>query len=148
MSICIEGWIEVALCEPGEHGPDVSSWSGLVNLGALHLFWDDVSEVLFGLSRKPLSGIELFVARGLPSDPSSEVANWHAANEQFVAKHGEGAYGHTYATWSEISAVDFNAWSVDLTQSDWRHVFAMVDTILRSGWYPSDQIRIVVAGTW
>lgn len=150
MSYAIEGWVEVTWCQDAEQDEDYA-WQSLINLGVLIQVSDAVSEQLFGLSRRCVSGdVEtqpLAAHRGIPSNPSPQV-QWEM---EWIQKHekqyGPGECGgYTYATWQEIKTIPVG--DSAFAESDWRVVFDLVQRLEQSQRYADNQIRFVVWYSW
>ena len=135
----VSGFVEVRY----DPDCDLLEWQPLLCLNAVFLGGDEVSAKLFGLAKHPPQP-GLFEKRGVPSDASKAVRAWDKENNAFIEQHGEGDFNHTYALWSEISAVDLS--DIDLEGSQWKLVFDFLPKLL--GPYEARGIRIVVAGNW
>ena len=138
----VDGWIEVTGLPPSD-----GLWLGAISLTALRLSGDAISDQYFGLAKRP-RGNALFAGRGVPADPSQHLRADLLANEAFITAHGEGAFGHTYATWRELLAASFAAPS-SLVGSEWSDAVRLIQ-LFGSGNlnYTPDRIRVVVWATW
>ena len=149
MPFWIEGWIEATRTDGPEQ--DEHSWSGVVQIGPLVDVADDVSEQLFGLSKRlvgsPEASRALAANRGIPPNPSAEVqavVEEHAAHE---AEHGPGEVGgYTYAMWSELSSM--RAALPALSNSDWALVFDLADRLAADPRLSPHRLRVVVWFNW
>jgi hypothetical protein len=146
----IQGWIEVTNYidseQDGKH-----AWMSLFNLGTLIDSSDHISEQLFGLSKRIISGEfeskSYFANRGLPSNPSSEVQIEISSIDKLEIKYGSGEFGaYTHALWSEIKSIKFDKEILD--KSDWKLVFDLVDRIETDRRYFDNQIRFIVWYNW
>ncbi|MBL7954936.1 MAG: hypothetical protein JNJ91_07835 [Flavobacteriales bacterium] len=149
MAIDIQGWIEVCR-RGGEECQEEHSWSGVVNLGTLIDYTDDVSEYLFGISKRAVggSGVDAIAAnRGLPPNPSDSVRHDMERIRAHESQYGSGEFGgYTFATWHEIQAARLAP--EQLAESYWRHAFELTLSLIRF-WNLSDhQIRFVVWYDW
>lgn len=143
MSYEVYGFVEVRFYP--EEGWEPLEWRTLLDLGPFFLIGDEISERLFGLAKYPKAPGR-FEKRGVPSDASASVQRWVAENDAFIAEHGEGLFGFTYALWSEITEVDLR--DVDMAGDGWQLVFNFLPTLITPCLYKPDGIRIVVAGCW
>ncbi len=143
MSFDVDGWVEISLVPVAEHGDGIG-WDPLLCLSPLMLAGDRVSSELFGLAKEPASTAP-FSSRGLPADACSVVRAAFDSNEAFIAKYGEGAFGHTHALWSEIISRDL---SELLSGSEWDAVFRMIQCLPAHLLATPEQVRLVVWGTW
>lgn len=92
--------------------------------------------------------------RGMPPDASELVQRYLADNAKFIAEHGEGEYGHTYATWGEV--LDALAAPGAPTPDDdevggWSNVFYAVRTLSERMFTrrnPREQVRLAVWANW
>lgn len=152
MSFDIHGWIEVTRWLETE-AKEEYSWQGVVRIGPLLDVPDDVSEKLFGLSKRCVGdGFDVapFAAgKGLPEYPSAELASDLKAIETLELQYGAGGFGgYTYATWREIKG--FALESAVLARSEWSRVFRIAEVLESGGEFPfSDaQIRFIVWYVW
>jgi hypothetical protein len=90
----------------------------------------------------------------VPADCSSVVRAEIEANERFIATHGEGDFGHTYASWGEITRAlaDANAPTPeDEGQGGWRAVLESVAFLSSRFCFarePHNQLRVIVWASW
>jgi hypothetical protein len=150
MSYWIEGWVETTRFHGAEREEEYS-WQSAINIGALIDASDEVSELLFGLSKRCTVRevvIESLAAeRGIPLNPSSELK---VAIEKIQAMEKRldpgDCGGYTHARWSEIK--DFHIAPDMLKESDWKTVFNLVRQIEEDYRFSADQIRFVVWFNW
>lgn len=149
MPFWIEGWLEVMRMWPPEE--DEHSWQGVLRIGPLVDCADDVSEELFGLSRRLVSSDEphgaVAARRGIPPHPSAELRADLERIAQHERLHGPGELGgYTYATWSELST--FRATHPAVQSSDWAVVFDIAERIVREERFSGERLRLVVWYDW
>jgi hypothetical protein len=146
MSFWIEGWVEIARAETTEP----HSWQAVVRLGPLVNVADLVSESLFGLSKRVVSGefdINPVAAnRGVPGNVSTEVKRDVDAIAEHEREFGNGEFaGFTWARWSEVRS----ALSEDeLSNSQWGLVFELIRRISERLQLSDEQVRVVVWCSW
>jgi hypothetical protein len=149
VAIDIDGWIEVCRLQ-GVECPEEYAWSGVVRLGALIDCTDDVSEHLFGFSKRAIGGgefVSVAASRGLPSNVSEPVVRDLERIRSHEAEFGPGeCRGYTFATWSEIQNARITP--EQLSSSDWGRVFELVRSLGRCWNIPDHQIRFVVWYVW
>ena len=152
MSFDIHGWIEVTRWLETEV-KDEYSWQGVVRLLPLLDVPDQVSEQLFGLSKRCVGdGFDSapFAAnRGVPENPSAELAAELASIKKHELQYGTGEFGgYTHATWREIKSFALD--DVVVMQSEWSRVFRIAEVMVSGGEFPlSDaQIRFIVWYGW
>lgn len=143
----VTGWVEATRIAPEEHG-EVSLWMPVLSLDTFDLSGDEVSDYLFGLAKRPVYRGR-FAGRWVPSDCTSVVSRDVAENEAFVAKHGEGDSGHTFASMAEILAALKEPDAPNLSGSMWAHAlaaseFALSHPILGHAQY----CRLIVWSNW
>jgi hypothetical protein len=143
MPFWIEGWLEVR--RVGQ-----AAWSGVLSIGPLVDVGDEISERLFGLSkrwRSTQSQIDAVAAdRGVPSDASQELRAelaQHAAHER---QFGPGEFGgYTHATWNELADLPLDATA--LAKSDLKLVLDIARQLAADERF-QDGVRIVVWFNW
>lgn len=140
----VSGWIEILWDHTLED--EKQEWSGVINLNRFCLSGDYLSSLFFGLAKSPAKEA-LFVNRGVPDDCSSHVAEEVRQNEDFIKKHGEGDFGHTYALWSEIKPHLNNIDKKELAESEWKLIFEIINLFVKPQFQP-EWIRFVVWGNW
>jgi hypothetical protein len=146
MPFWIEGWLEVRR----SGAQDEPVWSGVLRIGPLVDVADEVSEALFGLSKRlasaPSSGHALAANRGLPSDPSGQVGSELAQQAAHALEFGSGEFGgHTHATWHElVDRLDASA----IADSDWRLVFDIARLLAAEEQFKPDGVRFVLWYNW
>lgn len=152
MPLWVLGWVEVNHELPEERLGDVSTWLPLLSLDPFDLA-DPVSDYLFGIAKRPKYNAR-FPERGVPLDASALVQRYVADNAKFIAEHGEGDYGHTYATWGEV--LDALAAPGAPTPGDdevggWRDFLYAVNTLSERLFVrrnPREQVRLIVWANW
>jgi hypothetical protein len=134
---------------------DEHAWSSLLNLSGLIDGTDSVSEALFGLSKRLLSGTKpgfspLAHQRGWPPNPSAEVRSDMNEVAAMEAQVGKSEFcGATYIDLHKILAADLSALGVtDLAESDWHAVFEAVENFRKCDRLPNAGFRIVCWATW
>ena len=139
----IKGWIETST------GPisDSPIWFATVNLAPLIDTWDEVSETLFGLSKRiarDQSRMQdvLFPSRGLPVDISEIVQVEVDLGSSYPSEIG----GYTHASVGEIERAGFEIGG--FPSSDWSVVFKIVDSLLTDERFTKDNLRIIVWSNW
>ncbi|WP_437734449.1 hypothetical protein [Sorangium sp. So ce1335] len=149
MPFWIEGWVEVTRDLPSEE--DEHSWQGLLRVGPLVDGADEVSEELFGLSKRLVSSEQphgaVAARRGVPPHPSAELRADLVRIAEHERIHGPGELGgYTYATWSELSA--FRAARPDVLSSDWAIVFDIAERVATDPRFSCARLRLVVWYNW
>jgi hypothetical protein len=144
MPFWIEGWLEVR--RAGE-----ADWSGILSIGPLVDVGDEISERLFGLSkrwRSSPSQLEAVAAdRGVPPDPSEELRAELAQHAAHVSQFGPGEFGgYTHATWSEFAELPLDA--VALADSDLKLLLDIARRLADDARFTQDGVRIVVWFNW
>jgi hypothetical protein len=138
MPFWIEGWLEVRRGK--------AAWSGVLSIGPLVDAGDEISERLFGLSKRWRSGQSPIDAiapdRGVPSDPSQELGTELAQHAEFPGEIG----GHTYITWNELTDVPLAPTA--LADSDWKLVFDLARRLADDARFGHDGVRLVVWFNW
>lgn len=95
----VNGWVEILWDWTLEE--EIQQWCSFINLNRFCFYGDEVTNRLFGLTKRPCKN-PYFADRGVPKDCSKHVAEEVKSNEKFIKQYGEGNFGHTWATWSEI----------------------------------------------
>jgi len=144
MPFWIDGWLEVRRC--GE-----ATWSGVLSIGPLVDIGDEISERLFGLSkrwRSAQSQIDPVAAdRGIPSDPSEELRATLAQHAAHEKEFGPGELGgYTHAVWSELADLPLD--TTALADSDWRVVLDIARRLAADPRFAQDGVRFVVWFNW
>lgn len=143
----VTGWVEATRVPPEEH-EDVSYWAPVLSLASFDLGGDAISDYLFGLAKRP-EYPGRFAGRGVPSDCTSVVSREISENNVFIAKYGEGDFGHTFASMSEILAALKDALAPDLSGSMWAHALAVTELALKHPIIgPAADCRIIVWADW
>lgn len=148
MPFDISGWVECTELEP--HLRVEGSWRPLLCLDVFGLGGDEVSEYLFGLTKRSTHH-GLFGGRGAPQprDCSRAVARDVAANEAFVTRYGEGNFGHSYASWDEVVAALRAPGAPLVAGTAWAHAVRSVEQLVdRPLFGRVPYIRIVVWANW
>jgi hypothetical protein len=148
MPFWIEGWVEVTSLDDTT---EEWAWQSLMTISPLVDVADEVSERLFGLSKKCVTGqspvVPLFAGRGIPPNPSKEVQRDLEEIIELERKYGPGEIGgYTHATWREIKST--NILSVARPDSDWRLVFDLVQRIEQDYRFSDEKIRFIVWFNW
>lgn len=143
MPFWIEGWLEVRRGE--------AAWSGALSIGPLVDAGDEISERLFGLSKRWRSGQSPIDAvapdRGVPSDPSQELDTELAQHAAHAREFGPGEIGgYTYITWNELA--DLPLASAALADSDWKLVLDIARRLADDARFGRDGVRLVVWFNW
>jgi hypothetical protein len=142
----VSGWVEVTGVEA--HLRVDGSWQPLLCLDVFALGGDEVSEHLFGLVKSSTHD-GLFGGRGAPRDCSRAVARDVEANDAFVARHGEGDFGHSHASWDEVVAALRAPGAPSVAGTAWAHVVRSVELLLdRPIFGRVPYARIVVWANW
>jgi hypothetical protein len=148
MPFWIEGWIEATRMDASEQ--DEYAWSGVIRIGPIVDVADDVSERLFGLSKRLVaSAAESGVAqnRGIPANPSAELRAELEEHRVHERKHGSGELGgYTFANWEEIAAQRDSL--PNLAESDWALVFDLAARLAADPRFSTDRVRVVVWYNW
>lgn len=141
MPFWIDGWLEV-------RRNDEAAWSGVLHIGPLMDVADEITERLFGLSkrwRSAESPIDAVAAdRGAPSDPSEELRAELAQHAPYDESGSGEIGGYTHATWDELADVPFDATS--LLHSDFKLVLDIARRLAADERFA--QVRIVVWFNW
>ena len=140
----VSGWIEILWDYTLED--EIQVWCGVINLNRFVLDGDMISNLLFGLAKRPVENA-YFADRGVPQDCSNYVAEEIRSNEEFIVQYGEGDFAHTYALWSEILEHLEEARKTESYSSEWEIVFSLVEELCRDKFKP-EWIRFVVWGNW
>ena len=149
----VYGWVEANHETLAERHNDLR-WQALLCLDVYSLRGDEISNYLFGLARTPNIHAP-FHGRGLPPDCSTVVRSIWEDNERFIAKHGEGHYGHTHATWGEITRALGSANAPQRDPDEVAHgwnaaleAVAFLATRTYAVREPYEQLRLVMWATW
>ena len=150
MPIVVDGWVEVL--GGGQDPRDAERcWDALLSLRPFSVGAYEMSGYLFGLTKEP-SVTGRFLERGVPRDACAAIRRDVAANARFMGTRadGDGEYGHTFATWSEVRAAiaspDAPAAETDLSYG-WPAVFVTVTFLASQLRLPDDggeHLRIAV----
>lgn len=147
MPFSIEGWVEVAT--PGS--PIEEPWHSLIRIGSLIDVGDEVSERLFGLSKRTVSG-EVSVAavaagRGVPPNHSTAVRGDLAKLADHERQFGTGEVGgYTFMTWAEVKAAGIEP--AVIKKSQWSLLFDLIRRLEEDTRFSDDRIRLVVWYNW
>ena len=144
MPLEVFGYVELAYGTPGD---GEVLWIPALVLDAFTIGGDAVSDLLFGLA-KHRSRRSLYARRGIPSDSSTLVARDFEDNRLFITTHGEGAFGHSHATFGEIERVPWDAHGVDPQASEWWTVFELARVMRGRLGITNDRLRVVAWATW
>ena len=151
MGYDITGWIETTWMTPDVRAEilatdpdrDATRWSATVCLDGLQLKGDAVSDLLFGLTKRP-SGNALFADRGLPPEASLPVERAYERDQ----REPEGCFGHTYATLAEVQSVRWHEHGVALNESEWSGIVCLMDDLSEMDMFDPERVRIVVWANW
>jgi hypothetical protein len=131
------------------------AWSGVIRLNYLIDTADEVSEALFGLSKRALRGHDLgfrpvALARGIPTNPSDEVKGEMERIRKHEERFGGGEFtrfSHVY--YDEIQTLDWPAFGVtSIESSDWALVFRLIEDIRTCDRFRKSACRIVSWSNW
>lgn len=144
MPFWIEGWLEVR--RNGE-----ADWSGVLSIGPLVDVGDEVSERLFGLSKRWRSGQSPIDAaapnRGVPPDPSERLRAELAQLATHESRFGTGEFGGcTHLTWNELANVPLGATALE--DGDWKVVLDIARRLADDERFGPDGVRVVVWFNW
>lgn len=144
MPYCVDGLVEIGLTFDDEE----PIWLPALNLGYLGLRGDALSDYLFGLCKAP-SGRARFAGRGWPIDCSDLAQKLATDNEAFVARYGEGDFGHSHATLAEIESALADDDAPVARDSPWHEALAAVRALsaLRPHTVPTHW-RVIVWANW
>src|SRR5689334_21895855 len=112
MGVDLHGWVEVSRWDP-ELRNDEYAWMALVSIPGIVDACDEVSEFLFGFSKRALTGEVLpydpvAKGRGVPSNASKAVQEGLEQIRKMEERMGAGEFrGCTYIDYAEIEAVDW-----------------------------------------
>lgn len=143
MPYWVSGWIEILWDCTSED--EVQEWSGVINLDRFCLDGDEISNSLFGLAKRPIKN-PYFANRGIPKNCSNYVNLEFRKNQEFIAKHKEGDFGHTYALWSEMQKHLEKIQTSEDFSSQWDIVFSLVESLCKE--FKPEWIRFIVWGNW
>ena len=143
MPFWIQGWLETST---GSIDAE-TIWFPTVDLSPLIDTGDEVSELLFGLSKnyradKELLKKSLFANRGLPTGVSLKIENEKLENDKLRSECG----GYTYVSLQELRNVQFEIGNYP--KSDWRVVFAIMHAILGDPRFEPRNLRLVIWFEW
>ena len=149
MGFWIQGWIEVTTFEEGER--DEHSWQSIINLGTLIDVADEVSEQLFGLSKRCVTreydAKSQMAGRGLPIYLSKSARQEIEEIREHEQKYGAGEFGgYTYASWAELKQVNIDLSIPD--RSDWNLVFNLLQRLEEDYRFNENRLRVVVWYVW
>ena len=146
----VNGWVEILWDWTLEE--EIQQWCSFINLNRFCFYGDEVTNRLFGLTKRPCKN-PYFADRGVPKDCSKHVAEEVKSNEKFIKQYGEGNFGHTWATWSEIKPC-----LAELKQARdlprWMPIFTLLQELCSERTNPHrmilqpEWIRFVVWGNW
>ncbi len=146
MPFDVSGIVEATWSPVAEHGAE-SQWWPVLFLDLFTLRGDEVSDYLFGLAKRPALSA-CFPNRGLPQDSTEVVRRLAEENDAFIARYGEGDFGHSYAHLDEIDAALASPSAPPLGDSEWRDVFETIKAFQRIRPLPPEQWRLVVWADW
>lgn len=139
MTYDVHGWIEVA------HDVSDPFWVGVLRIEGLHIYGDEVSGELFGLSKVTEMDAP-FGDLGIPEDASEEVTSEFASSVD--------AIGATSARWVDLAPFVGSGWvvlpggrTVLLQPSDPLGLLFAMAARLSDAYSPAG-VRFVVWGTW
>jgi hypothetical protein len=152
MPIDTEGWIEVSRWDESELQED-HAWSALLNIGAYIDVVDEVTEILFGYSKRILRGefhIDAIAKdRGIPRNASKHVKADVDQIQRFEKEHGPGNFfGYTHIYFHEIKQTNWQHYGIAQKDSDWFALFSLLNKLLEDHRFQSPKIRLVVWFNW
>jgi hypothetical protein len=124
MGVDLHGYVEVSRWDPERRG-DEYAWMAVISVSAVVDACDEVSEFLFGFSKRALSGEKLpceplAKGRGVPSNASSEIQEDMRQIRNVEERLGAGEFrGCTYIDYAEIEAADWSRIGVRPELSEW-----------------------------
>lgn len=128
-------------------GP-AQSWFAVLLLDRFGLTGDPISNYLFGLTKQP-THTPRFADRGVPADASHVVRLLVADDERFFEKHGEGTFGHSYASLTEIEDALRDPNAPEVANSEWKFVLDAVQSLTDVvPPIPREQWRVIVWADW
>lgn len=145
MPFFVLGMVEATFGDPSS---DSALWFATLHLDGFNLVGDEVSDYLFGLAKRS-SGHACFPERGVPADAGDALWRCFQEDQAFLAKHGEGNFGHTFATLEEIErALAFHD-APAVSDSNWNQVLRAIEALraIRNENMAS-QWRVVVWANW
>jgi len=154
MPLDISGWVEMSRLDSRERDSEYS-WSSLLCLDCLIDGADEVSEALYGLSKRALTGADLgftpiAAGRGLPPNPSEAVVAAVQKIRRHEEKFGKGeVLGFTFCGYEELLSGDLaNRGSLDIASSDWSIVVRIIEGIRMNARFDDAGFRIVCWASW
>lgn len=150
MGLDIQGWIEVT-CAPDGEAPNDTTWMGVTRLSPLVDVPDDLSEALFGFSKKSVARPEDFSpiasGRGIPAACSQEVRDDVARIRKHEQQYGPGECGgFTYVTYGELARMNWDSLGVRPHDSEWSTVFRVLEVL--GARFDHEKIRIITWWVW
>jgi hypothetical protein len=151
MPIDLHGWVEVSRLDTSQRDME-HAWSGFFNLSCLVDGPDDVSEALFGISKRALMGADLGFTpmasgRGLPPNPSPQVREEARVIQTHERQFGPGEFlGFTYIGYAELIATDLEPFGGET--SDWALVIQLVEKVRSCPRFCEAGFRIVCWACW
>jgi hypothetical protein len=148
MPIDTSGWIEVSRFNESELTEEYA-WQALLNVAAYIDVADEVTEILFGYSRRILRGEYQVTAvakdRGLPTNPSDQVKAQIDQIQRLEKEYGKGEFfGYTHVYLNELKQIDWQQWKIAEINSDWFTLFSLLDKLLEDHRFKAHKVRIVV----
>jgi hypothetical protein len=153
MGVDLFGYVEVSRWEPEARG-DEHAWTAAVTLSALIDSCDEVSELLFGFSKRALSAGKLPFepiarGRGIPRNASQQVRDDLERIEEFETRSGKGeSRGYTYIDIAEIESIDWESIGILPEKSEWSLVFGLIQVLRSDSRFQEAGIRIVCWAVW
>ena len=143
MPFWVQGWLETSTGAVDSN----TIWFPTVNISSLVDSGDEVSEILFGLSKrcrknKDLIEQSLFAERGLPANASDLIKNEKSKNEKYQGECG----GYTYASFEEMMHSEFDI--REHKKSDWTLIFGILKSMLDDPRFTPKNLRIIVWFNW
>jgi hypothetical protein len=147
MPFSIEGWVEVSR----RGSPAEQAWESLIRIGSLIDVADEVSERLFGLSKRSVSAEAAVAAvaagRGVPPNHSTAVRGALAELADHERQFGTGEVGgYTFMTWAEVKAAEIEPAVIE--KSQWSLLFDLICRLEEDTRFSDDLIRFVVWYNW
>jgi hypothetical protein len=152
MPIGTDGWIEVSRLDDSELEEEFA-WQALMNLSAYIDVVDEVTEILFGYSKRILGGEYHLQAiakdRDIPINSSEQVKQELESIREHEKEYGQGEFfGYTHIYFHEIKQINWQHYSLLETESDWFTLFSLLDKLLDDNRFKAHKIRLVVWFNW
>lgn len=153
MGIYVCGWVEISQLDP-ERRAEEHAWRAVINVETLIDDCDEISELLFGFSKRALTGgllpcVPVAAKRGIPPNPSQVVQRDLQDIQAHEQKSGPEMLGHTYLDATEIDSLDWSSYGIsDLESSNWWLIFKMIRLLRSDDRFKYVGIRIVCWVSW